>query len=411
MKKRETLYRDPAAIAPLKPSELSAELRELAVDIVAAAARLSGSLHPVTAQAIANFLRPANSYYSNLIEGHDTHPLSIAQALREEYAPDSRNHSLQLEAIAHIAVHEQLPELLATVDTNPYAERFWRAVHRAFYEHLPKEFRWVETQEGVPLEVRPGELRTTEVRVGRHVAPAAEALPAFIERIEWAYRPRAEANRLARIVNIAAAHHRLAWLHPFLDGNGRVMRLFSDAAFLTEGLNASGLWSMSRGLARSEQAYKQALAAADSPRLNDYDGRGNLSEKRLMAFCQFFLQVALDQIGYMTQVLAIDRMLGRLRSLVDLLVLKRKWRPEAYYVLEAVFLKGSIARGEVMRLTGLSDKTAKELAKSLVDAEVLATDPSVRFAPYRAAYPIAFAPVLFPGLYPAGKEADILNSK
>ncbi|MGI4742086.1 MAG: Fic family protein [Janthinobacterium lividum] len=54
-------------------------------------------------------------------------------------------------------------------------------------------------------------------------------------------------NRLARIVAIGAAHHRLAWLHPFLDGNGRVMRLFSDAAFLAEGLDAGGLWSMSRG--------------------------------------------------------------------------------------------------------------------------------------------------------------------
>ncbi|MGI4871760.1 MAG: Fic family protein [Janthinobacterium lividum] len=411
MKAPKSLYTDPAVIAPLKLAELPVELRELALEIVAAAARLGGSLHPVTARAIADFLRPASSYYSNLIEGHDTHPLAIAQALREEYAPDSRNHSLQVEALAHIAVHKQLPALLAAAAGNPYTEGFWRAVHRAFYAQLPEEFRWVDSQEGSRLEVLPGELRTSEVQVERHMAPAAAALPAFVERVEWSYRPHAEANRLARIVNIAAAHHRLAWLHPFLDGNGRVMRLFSDAAFQAEGLDASGLWSMSRGLARNEQAYKQALAAADSLRLNDYDGRGNLSEKQLVAFCRFFLQVALDQIRYMTQVLAIDGMLDRLRSLTELLVLKRKWRPEAYYVLEAVFLKGSIARGEVMRLTSLSDKTAKDLANALLDAGLLATEPVNRFAPYQAAYPIAFAPVLFPGLYPAGKEADILRAE
>lgn len=409
MKNAEGLYRDPAAIAPLKPSELPPELRELALAIVEAAARLGGSLHPVTAQAIADFLRPANSYYSNLIEGHDTHPLSIAEALREQYAPDSHNRSLQLEALAHIAVHERLPALLAAADLNPYAAGFWRAVHRAFYDHLPAEFRWVKTQEGADLQVLPGELRTSEVRVGQHVAPAADALPAFIERFEWGYRPQAEANRLARLVSIAAAHHRLAWLHPFLDGNGRVTRLFSDAAFLAEGLAAGGLWSMSRGLARSEQAYKQALAAADAQRLSDYDGRGNLSEKRLVAFCQFFLQVALEQIHYMTQVLAIDGMLERLRRLVDLLVVKRNWRPESYYVLEAVFLKGSVARGEVQRLTGLSDKTAKALADTLLAAGLLTTAPGNRFAPYQAAYPIAWAPVLFPGLYPTGKEVDMLN--
>lgn len=403
------LFRNPAAITPLKPGKLSAELRGLALAVVEAAARLAGALPPLTARAIADFLRPANSYYSNLIEGHDTHPLDIARALRADYSPDSRNRSLQLEALAHISVHEHLPELLRRANDNPYTESFWREVHEAFYAHLPEEFRWTKTREGQPLEVLPGALRATEVRVGRHVAPAADALPGFIQLLEQSYRPSAEPDRLVRLVSIAAAHHRLAWLHPFLDGNGRVMRLFSDAAFRVEGLDAGGLWSMSRGLARHEKAYKQALAAADAPRENDYDGRGNLSEKQLVAFCRFFLGVALDQLTYMTQVLALDKMLARLRRLTDLLVIKRQWRPEAYYVLEAVFLKGQVARGEVMRLTGLSDKTAKALAQTLLGAGLLATEPGNRFAPYRAAYPIEFAPVLFPGLYPAGKEADMMS--
>lgn len=129
--------------------------------------------------------------------------------MQEEYAPDSRNRSLQLEALAHTAVHEQLPTLLAA-DTNSSTEGFWRAVHQAFYAQLTAEFLWVETQEGTQLELLPSELRTTQIRVGRHVAPAAEALSAFIERMEGAYRPQAEANRLARIVTIAATHHRLA---------------------------------------------------------------------------------------------------------------------------------------------------------------------------------------------------------
>ena len=167
---------------------------------------------------------------------------------------------------------------------------------------------------------------------------------------------------------------------------------------------------MARGLARSEKEYKQALAAADAPRLNDYDGRGNLSEKQLVAFCRFSLGVALDQAGYMTQVLAIDGLLERLRGLVNLLVIKRKWRPESYYVLEAVFLKDSVSRGEVVRLTGLSDKTAKDLAQLLVEEGLLATEAGNRFSPYRAAYPIAFAPALFPGLYPSSKEVDMLNA-
>lgn len=396
-------------MAPLKLSPLPADLQELALRIVEAAARLSGSLHPLTAAAIATFLRPANSYYSNLIEGHDTHPLDIARALQEEYSTDSRNRSLQLEAKAHIAVHARLPELLAQAESNPYTEAFWRALHHSFYAYLPDEFRWTTTVEGTRLPVLPGVFRTSEVQVGQHIAPAADALPAFMRRLEDGYQPRYAHDRLARVVQIAAAHHRLAWVHPFLDGNGRVTRLFSDAAFRVEGLDAEGLWSMSRGLARAETAYKRALAAADARRESDYDGRGNLSERQLATFCRFFLEVALDQITYMTRGLAIDEMLSRLHGLVQLMRLKRKWRPETYYVLEAVFLKGSIARREVERLTGLSDKTAKALATQLLQAGLLATDTTDHLAPYRAAYPIKLAPALFPGLYPAGKEIDMLQ--
>ena len=68
----------------------------------------------MTTRVIANFLRPAYSYYPNLIEGHGTHLLAIAQVPRAEYAPDSRNRLLQLEVLAHIEVHRQLPALLAS---------------------------------------------------------------------------------------------------------------------------------------------------------------------------------------------------------------------------------------------------------------------------------------------------------
>ena len=162
----------------------------------------------------------------------------------------------------------------------------------------------------------PGTLRATEVRVGQHVAPAAAALPAFLRQLEAGYRPADEPDRLARVARIAAAHHRLAWVHPFLDGNGRVGRLFSDAAFRAEGLDAGGLWSMSRGLARQQAAYQRALAVADARRY-DNDGRGNLSERALVAFCRFFLEVALDQVTYMSGVLAVDGVLARLRGLVQ----------------------------------------------------------------------------------------------
>jgi Fic family protein len=56
--------------------------------------------------SLAGLVRAMNCYYSNLIEGHDTHPVDIERALRNDYSLDARKRDLQLEAKAHIAVQE-----------------------------------------------------------------------------------------------------------------------------------------------------------------------------------------------------------------------------------------------------------------------------------------------------------------
>lgn len=64
------------------------------------------------------------------------------------------------------------------------------------------------------------------------------------------------------IVAVAAAHHRFVWIYPFLDGNGRVVRLMSHAMLL-ETLDTGGVWSVARGLGRTAERYKQHLAACE----------------------------------------------------------------------------------------------------------------------------------------------------
>ena len=47
-----------------------------------------------------------NCYYSNLIEGHDTHPVELERALKNDYSQDQKKRDLQIEAKAHIEVQE-----------------------------------------------------------------------------------------------------------------------------------------------------------------------------------------------------------------------------------------------------------------------------------------------------------------
>ena len=78
-------------------------------------------------------------------------------------------------------------------------------------------------------------------------------------------KSRFSEEQIIAVLSTAAAHHRLLWIHPFLDGNGRVARLISYAV-LREALDTGGISSVARGLARSEAAYKAHLIACDLPR-------------------------------------------------------------------------------------------------------------------------------------------------
>ena len=405
-------YRDPIAMEPLFPSDPSGELEHLATELVRASAKLSAAMHPVTRSAVVELVRPMNSYYSNLIEGHDTHPLDIEKALHSDFSKDKEKRDRQQEAVAHIAVHRELYTRWEAGHSpaNPASTVFLKELHKAFYDHLPATFKWVKSMNGTPFTLVPGAFRDTEVEVGRHVAPAHEAVPAYMDRFAAFYDPDAPANRsdLRRIIALAAAHHRLVWIHPFPDGNGRVVRLFSDACFLHEHLDAAGLWSISRGLARSRDTYREKLAAADAGRMGDHDGRGNLSNKSLVEFCHYFLKTAIDQINFMHGSFQLDGVLDRMHAYVDHMATAKRMHTSARYLLEAVFLRGTITRQDAERLTGTSHKTLKKITDQLVGMGLLNEEKKEGLPLlFHASYSLRSSPWIFPGLYPGNKEVEI----
>jgi Fic family protein len=279
-------------IEPLLVTESSRHrgaLTDLALDLAQKSAGFRRSLPPALLASLADLVRAMNCYYSNLIEGHDTHPIDIERATKNDYSQDRKKRDLQLEAKAHIAVQQWIDKGgipgHAAIRAGSIAE-----IHRLFCELLPEDLLWVEdpaTKER--LRVIPGEFRRRDVRVGDHIAISPGALPRFLERFEQVY---GNLGRADWIISTAAAHHRLLWMHPFIDGNGRVARLMTHAMLLGI-LDTGAVWSVARGLARNVQQYKILLANCDQPRRNDLDGRGTLSEEALAEFTRFFLPSAL----------------------------------------------------------------------------------------------------------------------
>ena len=85
-------------------------LTDLAIELTGRSAGFRRSLPEGVTVALSHLVRAMNCYYSNLIEGHDTHPVDIERALRNDYSADARKRDLQLEAKAHIAVQKWIDD-------------------------------------------------------------------------------------------------------------------------------------------------------------------------------------------------------------------------------------------------------------------------------------------------------------
>ena len=391
---------DVSAMEPLLPDRGS--LAEPALALVREASALGGQLHPVTRATVADLLRAINTYHSNLIEGHNTRPRDIERALEGRLSANPERRGLQIEARAHVEV-QRLAE--SRIDSEPElsvtSTDFLRFLHREFYERLSDEWRTIRTADGGhERTVTPGCLRDDEVEVGRHRPPPASVMPQFMERFAEAYDP-ARLGGLEAIVAAAASHHWLLWIHPFLDGNGRVARLYTDAYLRRIGVGGHGLWTASRGLARNRARYLEALAAADAERWNDYDGRGPRSQSALVAFCRFFVEVCLDQVGFMSSLLELDGLLARVEEYVHRRAaggLGSKLPVEAALLLREALLRGEFPRGEAPRVTGVSERSARRVVSVLVREKLLVS--SKPKGPLRLGLPTEAVGFYFPQLFP-----------
>jgi Fic family protein len=385
---------------PLMVSESSRHrgvLNDLALDLATRTEGLRRSLPPSIATALADLVRSMNCYYSNLIEGHDTHPVDIERALAGEYSADAEQRNLQLEAKAHIAVQQWIDEDGLTVP--PTSVEALTELHRRFCELLPPELLVVkDPTTGEEVAVVPGELRERDVKVGRHIAISPGAVPRFLIRLNEVY---SRLGRVDAIIGAACSHHRVLWVHPFIDGNGRVVRLMSYA-ILKNTLDTRGLWSVARGLARREKEYKEHLANCDQKRRNDLDGRGTLSEEALVEFARFFLEVCIDQVAFMEGLMRPDRLRDRIMIWAEELIRAGELPPKSDLVLKAVLFQGVLQRGEVAELLNMSERAARRITSTLIEMSVLASESSR--APLYLAFPAKFAERWMPGLFPEKRD-------
>ena len=389
------MYSDPSQFEPSLPSSEKREaLLERAHVLHKLALAAAGRADHSVMLSLAPLLRSMNSYYTNKIEGQHTLPIEIEQAMRHEFSSEQEVQRKQRIALSHLEAEQAAETQLAPLG--------WRALlssetittlHRSLFASLPPED--CALADGSLFQ--PGQLRTREVRVGKHIAPSAPSIPAFLDRFAQFYGTVRDGE--LSVLAVAAAHHRLAWIHPFEDGNGRVARLHSHLLLYAMGLT-NGIWSPLRGLARSQTEYYARLANADQPRRGDLDGRGNLSESGLIEFIEFFLNVCIDQAQFMTQMLDMQTMSDRIAACLAFYSHRAdsQVRMEALQPLRVMFMTGEMERGDFKLMTGLQTRTAERLLRGLFDLRLVVSDsPKGKL---RFGVPLHALRFYFPALWP-----------
>lgn len=387
---------------PFVPT-ITDSLIEKATQVYQESLRLHSSIHPENHATIKKLLAHVHSYYSNQIEGHFTYLSDIKKMLAEKYVTGELKNKRTLDL--HQA-HLKTEQFLDVNALQLFKAKSYLNTHKAFYDFLndDKEL-WVTSEDKTKsFKMVPGEFRKFNVHVGNHVAPEPSEVAPLMQTFEAAY---SKSERFVEsFIKIAAAHHRFSYIHPFLDGNGRVNRLMTTYQLKQILGEVNLLWSLNRGLARSRQAYYNALSHADSPRMGDLDGRGNLSLQALGHFVHFIFDTCLDQIQFMQSLLNLNGLIGRIEKYITHVnngfINHPKLRPETFIVLKEVILLGSLERGKVASLTGLGERTARSLTSELLRMGFFESESHRSVLKW--AIPIQAVPYWFPDLYGGNQE-------
>jgi Fic family protein len=381
------MYDSPHQFEPLIPSDIPPSLMRRASDISLQSAQLSGAVHPTTAEAVRKLLRKINAYYSNRIEQEEVEMEDIEAALAGDFSSRRDIAKRQRIAVGHIEAERELERRVAQGAT-PLASEFLLGAHRALYSTLLDEDRTLEDWRVLV----PGEIRREDVEVGRHVPPTHASLIRFLARMDEVYGAWRGWDQ--QLILIACAHQRAAWVHPFTDGNGRAIRLQTHAALWPL---SGGVWSISRGLALTKDEYFARLDNADHPRQGNYDGRGNLTNKGLLQWVEFFLDVCAGQIQYMSRMLDPDGMKHRIESLVESRARDDdRYRESIILPLHYAYATGPVSRRHFSQMTCLGEREAKATIALLLEDGLLESESHV--GPLRFSIPSGAIGTLLPKL-------------
>jgi Fic family protein len=234
-------------------------------------------------------------------------------------------------------------------------------------EHLLRELHSITVKdlqrEG---DKTPGAYRATPVRIAQsnHLPPdALQVAPYMQELVEFVNRPDPQKYDL---IKIALAHHRFGWVHPFSNGNGRVVRLMTYALLIKYGFNVAEnerLLNPTAVFCNDRERYYEMLSCADAG-----------TDANLESWCTYVLQ------GVLTELQKVDRLADYTYLANKILIPALTYSRERQFVtgdehavlLESIKL-GIVKAGDLSKaMPGMSETQRTYQIRKLVERKMLA---------------------------------------
>jgi len=212
--------------------------------------RLGGTTAPWIFFQLKDIFHMLESIGSARIEGNRT---TISEYI-EQKIENKERASEQFAEIANVEDAMQFIEESIT-EGSEITHQFVRELHQLVVRGLE--------QEG---DKTPGAYRTwnVEIAASSHVPPESVRVQSCMDEF-IAFINAADPDKYD-LIKIALAHHRFTWIHPFGNGNGRVVRLLTYALLIKFGFNVKNgqLINPTAVFCNDRDLYYEKLAMADS---------------------------------------------------------------------------------------------------------------------------------------------------
>jgi len=259
----------------------------------------------------------------------------------------------QLSEIANIEEAMSYIESVMEAGT-PLSEHFIRELHAMAVRNLVREG-----------DKTPGAYRSTQVAIAQspHLPPDPVQVPAYMQDLV-AFINQADAPKYD-LIKVALAHHRFGWVHPFGNGNGRVVRLLTYALLIKYGFNVKTggrVLNPTAVFCSDRDKYYAMLSCADTG-----------TPANLEQWCVYVLEGILSELKKVDQLTRYDYLTAKILQPALSYSRTRGWiTPQENMVLQAA-VKAGIAKASDLSpaMPGLTTTQRTYQIKRLVERKML----------------------------------------